>query len=173
MVQQMASQTSAVVASPSASTAVAAPGDTLREAVGTAAWSHEVGQATLRMAANDMQNVSLRLNPEHLGPMDVQMRVDDGVAHLQFTAAHLDTRQALEASRTTLHQMFSDQGIKLGDWSVGQQSANASSARDFGSARSQSGNSGGPPTDDADSQGTTVATTIRTTQALGLVDTFA
>ncbi len=149
----------------------------LQEQVGTPAWNHEVGQATLRMAANDLQNVSLRLNPEHLGPLDVQMRIDDGVAHLQFAATHADTRHALESSRTTLDQMLGQQGIKLGDWSVGQQSSDPSPDRGFDASAStgdgrgtRRGGADGGTTGDA-----TVATTIvtRTTSGLGLVDTFA
>ena len=132
------------------------------------------------MAANDLQSASIRLNPEHLGPLDVQVRVDDGVAHLAFTATHADTRQALEASRGTLDQMFSGQGLRMGDVSVGasasgnsndgyaargDQSADAS--RRDGSSR-WSGDAAGA---DNDAPATTVTTRIA--RALGLVDTFA
>jgi flagellar hook-length control protein FliK len=147
----------------------------LSETVGSPAWSHELGQAALRMATNDLQNASLRLNPEHLGPLDVQMRIDNGVAHMQFAAMHADTRHALESSRATLDQMFSDQGLKLGDWSVGNSSANGSFARSFGAASSQ-GDGSRPSTNDAgEVDGDTVSATVSTrmTRPLGLVDTFA
>jgi flagellar hook-length control protein FliK len=150
--------------------------DMLREPVGTPAWSHEVGHAALRMAANDLQNASLHLNPEHLGPLEVQMRVDNGVAHLQFTATHAETRQALESSRTTLDQMFSNQGIKLGDWSVGHSSSDGAFARDFGTASSQGDGGNRQGSRNASTGGDDIVTatvTTRTTRALGLVDTFA
>ena len=152
----------------------------VKEPVGSPAWSHEVGQATLRMAANDLQSASIRLNPEHLGPLDVQVRVDNGVAHLAFSATHVDTRQALEASRGTLDQLFTSQGLKMGDVSVGAGSSggsnDASTARGDASAdasRRDGGNrwSG----DDAGSAGDATVTTVtsRIARALGLVDTFA
>lgn len=154
--------------------AAAPPTATLREAVGTPAWSYEVGQATLRMAANDLQGASLRLNPEHLGPLDVQVRVDNGVAHLSFTAAHAETRQALESSRTTLDQMFADQGLKIGDCAVGDSSSqrrfDADAARQGGSQRDGSRWGSGDSSSN-DSANSTVTTTVR--RALGLVDTFA
>jgi flagellar hook-length control protein FliK len=149
----------------------------LHEQVGTNGWSHEVGQAALRMAANDMQNVSLKMNPEHLGPVDVQMRLDNGVAHIQFTAAHMDTRQALENSRSTLDNLFNQQGLKVGDWSVGQQSSGGSFARDFASANANgngsSGNRSGGSSGGDDDGAITATVTTRTQRALGLVDTFA
>jgi flagellar hook-length control protein FliK len=154
--------------------------DTLREQVGTSGWSHEVGQATLRMAANDLQTASLRLNPEHLGPLDVQVRIDNGVAHLSFNAAHADTRQALESSRTTLDQMFSDQGLKIGDCAVGGSSADASSARNFGAdaaqadaSRRDSAARAAASSASAGNDGPASTITTRVTRALGLVDTFA
>ncbi len=160
---------------PAAAPRDATPALALREPVGTSAWNHEVGQATLRMAANDLQNVSLRLNPEHLGPLDVQLRIDNGVAHLQFAATHADTRHALESSRATLDQMLGQQGIKLGDWSVGQQSSNPSSAGGFDASSTQRDARRGAAGDGMTDDGTTTATTIvaRTTNGLGLVDTFA
>jgi flagellar hook-length control protein FliK len=150
----------------------------VQEPVGSSGWSHEVGQATLRMAATDLQSASIRLNPEHLGPMDVQVRVDNGVAHLAFSATHADTRQALEASRGTLDQLFTSQGLKMGDVSVGSGSnsgsGNAFAARgDQGgdaSRRDGGGRWGGGA---ADSEGTVTTVTTRVTRASSLVDTFA
>ena len=158
-----------------AGTVTAAPA-AMHETVGTPAWSHEVAQATLRMAANDLQTASLQLNPAHLGPLDIQLRIDHGVAHIAFGAAHADTRQALEASRTTLDQLFGDQGLKLGDCSVADSS---SSARGFATAGSEGdagrrdGGGRGARGDltDADVPVPTVALSVR--KLPGLVDTFA
>jgi flagellar hook-length control protein FliK len=144
----------------------------LRETVGTPAWSHEVGQATLRLAASDLQGASLRLNPEHLGPLDVQVRVDNGVAHLSFNAAHADTRAAIESSRTTLDQLFADQGLKIGDCAVGDSSAQRrfdAQGTSQGDARRDDGARG--MKDDSSGDATSATVTVR--RALGLVDTFA
>lgn len=142
----------------------------LTQTVGTPAWSHEVGQATLRMATNDLQSASLQLNPEHLGPLDVQVRIDHGTAHLTFVAAHAETRQALEASRPALDQLFGEQGLKIGDCSVGDSSSRGSLAD---GAQTASRRDGGRPDREADP--TPSAATAATVQVkkLGLVDTFA
>ena len=149
---------------------------TVHETVGTPAWSHEVAQATLRMAANDLQTASLQLNPAHLGPLDIQLRIDQGVAHIAFGAAHAETRQALESSRATLDQLFGDQGLKLGDCSVNDSS---SSARGFATAGSEDGatrrdghgRAASGETIDRDGPASTVALSVRALP--GLVDTFA
>ena len=164
----------------STSTASSTTPTTVHETVGSGAWANEVGQVALKMTTADLQSASLRLNPEHLGPLDVQVRVDNGVTHVAFTAAHADTRQALEASRTTLDQMFGSQGIKMGDVSVGTATADPSSGRgpqadgaQADASRRDSGNrwSAGGTTDDADAVTTSVA--ARVSRAVGLVDTFA
>ena len=163
---------------PITTSVMAAPTWAIQEPVGTPAWSHEVGQATLRLAANDLQSASLQLNPEHLGPVDVQVRIDNGTAHLSFNAAHADTRQAIEASRTTLDQLFSDQGLKIGDCAVGDSST---SRRGFDGDASAAGQSqrgdGGSRQDqrtgtDATSDAGTATITTRV-KVPGLVDTFA
>ena len=175
-----ASVATTAAANGSAATSASAAFAFVQEPVGSGGWSHQVGQAALRMAANDLQSASIRLNPEHLGPLDVQVRVDDGVAHLAFTATHADTRQALEASRGTLDQLFAGQGMKMGDVSVGAGSSGGSNdafaARGDQSAdasRREAGNrwSGDDAGADGDAPATTVTTRIA--RALGLVDTFA
>lgn len=166
--------TAHLVAAPPPAPAAPAP-DLLRQVVGTPAWSHEVGNAMVRMAVGDLQSASLRLHPEHLGPLDVQVRVDNGVAHLAFQAAHADTRQALEASRPMLEHLFSEQGLKIGDCAVGDSaSRNAGfnadgsqadgSSRDHGPGRFASR----PVVGDANP-----GVGTRAVRVLGMVDTFA
>ena len=149
--------------------------DALRQMVGTPAWSQEVGNAMIRMAIGDLQSAALRLNPEHLGQLDVQVRVDNGVAHLAFQAAHADTRSAIEASRPMLEQMFSEQGLKIGDCAVGDTaSRNAAHRGDPSQAQASSRrhDANGLPAGTEPDAGAP-ATTLRVTRALGMVDTFA
>lgn len=174
----------AVTNTPTTTSAAPASFAYVQEPVGSIGWSREVGQATLRMAANDLQSASIRLNPEHLGPLDVQVRVDNGIAHVAFNATHVDTRQALEASRGVLDQLFTNQGLKMGDVSVGSGASggagtgsnDASATRGDASSdasRRDSANrwSGGDAGNDVDAPVATVTTRIA--RALGLVDTFA
>lgn len=178
IIQGVSAAAAQAVPAPNASPAPAAsPAVVLREPLGTPAWSHEVGQATLRMAASALQSASLSLNPDHLGPVDVQLRIDQGVASITFTAAHAETRHALEASRSTLDQMFTDQGIKLGDCAVGDFGSSPRHADADGSQASASSRDNAARRREADAAAgdTTRASTVTTrlTRALGLVDTFA
>lgn len=162
------------VATPLSAPVPTAP-DALRQVVGTPAWSHEVGNAMVRMAVDDLQSASLRLHPEHLGPLDVQVRVDNGIAHLAFQAAHADTRQALEASRPMLEHLFSERGLKIGDCAVGDSGSRGagfnadgsqanSSPRDPGAGRFISRAVDGEVNH---------AVAARAVRMLGMVDTFA
>lgn len=136
----------AVVASPAPPAPPTPPTPELlrQQVVGTPAWSHEVGNAMVRMAVGDLQSASLRLHPEHLGPLDVQVRVDNGVAHLAFQAAHADTRQALEASRPVLEHLFSEQGLKIGDCAVGDSASRSAGFNADGSQANGSSRDHGP-----------------------------
>ena len=171
----LANLTSLQAASAPAHAAAPTLPDALRQMVGTPAWSQEVGNAMIRMAVDDLQSAALRLNPEHLGPLDVQVRVDNGIAHLAFQAAHADTRFAIEASRPMLEQMFAEQGLKIGDCAVGDTaSGNAQNYGDRSQAQASSrrhdaiGLAAGTESDAG-----APATTLRVTRALGRVDTFA
>ncbi|MGI9027036.1 MAG: flagellar hook-length control protein FliK [Burkholderiaceae bacterium] len=164
-----------IAALTSAPTPAPTPPDALRQMVGTPAWSHEVGNAMVRMAIDELQSAALRLNPEHLGPLDVQVRMDNGVAHLAFQAAHADTRAAIEASRPMLEQMFSEQGLKIGDCAVGDTASrnpafNGDPSQANASSRLRGANEFAA---DAGVDAGTSAVTMRVTRALGMVDTFA
>jgi flagellar hook-length control protein FliK len=127
------------------------------------------------MAAGDLQSASLRLNPEHLGPIDVQVRVDNGVANLTFNAAHAETRQAIEGSRAVLDQMFAQQGLTVGDCAVGDSSRQAGQAAWADSqSRTPGREASNPATRETDAP-TPVASiaAVRSTASSGRVDIFA
>ncbi len=168
-VTQVAAQVASVATTASSATP---PTATLHQPVGTPAWSHELGQVALRLASDDLQGASLRLNPEHLGPLDVQVRIEHGTAHLTFTAMQVETRQAIESSRTTLDQLFSDQGLRVGDVTVDDSSRRGFDGAD---ARAARGGGGGRWSGDETVADEAVVQTLatRVSKALGLVDTFA
>ena len=61
-----------------------------------AGFADEVGGKITWMANQGVQSASLQLTPEHLGPVDVRISMQDGSASVSFNAAHADTRAALE-----------------------------------------------------------------------------
>ncbi|MGH8241636.1 MAG: flagellar hook-length control protein FliK, partial [Steroidobacteraceae bacterium] len=86
--------------------------------VGSPAWKDEIGAHLTWMAANGKEAASLRLSPEHLGPLDIRISVDDGKASVYFGATNADTRAALEQSLPRLREMFASQGMVLADAGV-------------------------------------------------------
>lgn len=151
----------------------------LREPVGTSAWTEEFGRAAVHVAASSLKEASLRLNPEHLGPLDVRVRIDDGVAHLAFQAAHVDTRHALEASRAMLDQLFANQGLSIGNYTVDDHAASGNASRDTATTSDTSAGGGGGDrrpfagAATADDDALQRVVSARLAKPLGLVDTFA
>lgn len=86
--------------------------------VGTAGWSEEIGSRLTMMVEQGKHTASLRLSPEHLGPLEIQISMHDDQASVYFGAAHADTRAALESALPKLREMFASQGLSLTDAGV-------------------------------------------------------
>jgi len=66
------------------------------------------------MADKGLQSATIRLQPEHLGPMEIRIQVsDDGGAQVNFSAHHAQTRDALEGTMPRLRELLADQGLNL------------------------------------------------------------
>ena len=70
------------------------------------------------MVDRNQHAVSLRLSPEHLGPLEVRISITDDKASVWFGAAHADTRAAIENALPRLREMFTAQGLSLADAGV-------------------------------------------------------
>ncbi len=132
--------------------------------VGTPAFTDEVGGKITWLANQGVQSASLQLSPEHLGPVNVHISVQDGSATVSFNAAHVDTRTALEQALPRLREMFSTQGLTLTDASVSHQSPRGQHQKQAISSI----NSIGGVSDDSNA---TSITSVASTR-LGLVDTY-
>ena len=86
--------------------------------VGTPGWSEEIGSRLTMMVEQGKHTASLRLSPEHLGPLEIQISMNDDQASVYFGAAHADTRAALENALPKLREMFASQGLSLADAGV-------------------------------------------------------
>lgn len=86
--------------------------------VGTPGWSEEIGSRLTMMVEQGKHTASLRLSPEHLGPLEIQISMNDDQASVHFGAAHADTRAALENALPKLREMFASQGLSLADAGV-------------------------------------------------------
>jgi hypothetical protein len=86
--------------------------------VGTPGWSEEIGTRLTMMVEQGKHTASLRLSPEHLGPLEIQISMNDDQASVYFGAANADTRAALENALPKLREMFASQGLSLADAGV-------------------------------------------------------
>jgi len=116
--QGAAAQGSAATTSP-ASDLLTQP--RLQEPVGGSRWADELGARLTVMATRGEQHGALRLSPEHLGPLEVQIRLQDDKASVWFGAAHADTRAALQEALPRLRELFAASGMQLGDAGVSRE----------------------------------------------------
>jgi flagellar hook-length control protein FliK len=86
--------------------------------VGNAQWADEIGSRLTMMAEQGKQAASLRLSPEHLGPLEIRIAIQDDRASVWFGAAHADTRAAIEHALPRLRELFESQGMSLADAGV-------------------------------------------------------
>lgn len=86
------------------------------------AWPQQLGQQLVRLSQQGgEQRVELKLHPAELGPLSVSLKMGDHGAQAQFISAHAQVRQVLEQAIPQLREALAEQGISLGETSVGEQ----------------------------------------------------
>jgi flagellar hook-length control protein FliK len=90
----------------------------LHSPVGTQAWADELGSRVTMMTNKGEHTASLRLSPEHLGPLEIRIAMREDQASVWFGAAHADTRAAIEHALPRLRELFAAQGMSLADAGV-------------------------------------------------------
>ena len=123
-------------------------------------WPAAVATQVLILSNDKMQAATLRLSPEHLGPVEVRIDVQDANVNLNFSAAHADTRAALEQALPQLRAVLAGAGLTLGQATVQQQ------------ARGESQNPPAPPRANAAADAP-VETPAAVVRALGIIDEYA
>ncbi|MDT8893219.1 flagellar hook-length control protein FliK [Halomonas sp. I1] len=141
--------------------------------VGSQDWTQQLGRQLLRFSqGSGEQRIEMRLHPAELGPLSVSLKIGDQGAHAQFLSAHAPVRQALEQAIPQLREALAEQGITLGETSVGEhQQGNAD---DTGSGLAGSGP--GLPGADDETSGGELATDRQAPLAMpldGRVDLYA
>ena len=86
-----------------------------------ASWGEQIGERVVLIANRQLQNAEIRLSPAELGPLRVQVRVDDGATNITFHATHAVTRDAIEQAMPRLREMFLENGLNLGEANVSEQ----------------------------------------------------
>lgn len=124
-------------------------------------WPNALAAQVQWMATRQVQSATLRLSPEHLGPLEVRIDVTGSQINVNFTAHHADTREALAQAVPQLRQLFASGGLNLGEATV-RQEARSSEQPPL------------PPQPGITGASETVEPVANTaTQRLGLVDEYA
>jgi len=105
----------------------------LEPEVGTAAWQQALGQQLSSFTRNGIHHAELRLHPEELGPLQINLRLNHDQVQLHFVTDQHPVRAALEAAMPHLRASLAETGIHMEQGSVG------SDAPAWGSASDSSG----------------------------------
>ena len=111
---------------------------TLSTPVQSPNWSQGVAERVAWMAQGNFHTAEIKLNPAHLGPMEIKLSIsDDNKASVTFVSAHAPVREALDAAVPRLREMLENQGLSLADVDVAESGveggqANASDDQDGG-----------------------------------------
>lgn len=139
---------------------------TLQQPLGKQGWDQELGSRMVWMSKQDLQSAQLRLNPAHLGPLEVRLSVQqDHTANVAFLSNHAPVRDAVEAAIPRLREMLADNGFNLTDVDVSSQS--------HGQARDQNASDSSWLMQADANMDTTAAEEVAREMAIGLVDYFA
>lgn len=133
--------------------------------VGTPAWRQALGDEVSLMIERGVGAATLRLSPEHLGPVEVRIDFADDSTNVWFAASHADTRAALADALPRLRDMLASVGVNLGEAGVHRELAGEAGRHD-GARRDA-----GPPAAGAGVDSGVVAT--RLDAGRGLVDEYA
>jgi flagellar hook-length control protein FliK len=88
------------------STAVSTP-------MGAEGWSQAMGDRIMWMAGKGVQAASIRINPPHLGPIQVQLSVQNDQTNVQILVQHGVVKEALEAAMPRLREMLNESNLQL------------------------------------------------------------
>ena len=92
--------------------------------VKSAGWAQQIGERVLLMTNNRLQSAEIRLTPAELGPVRIQLAVDDGAASVTFLAQNAITREAIEQAMPRLRDLLAENGLNLGQSDVSEHGAN-------------------------------------------------
>ncbi|MEM6809854.1 MAG: flagellar hook-length control protein FliK [Pseudomonadota bacterium] len=139
---------------------------------GEGGWGRQFAERVGWVIQARLPQAQLTLNPEHLGPIEMAIEVEEVQARVQFTAAHAVTRDAIEQSLPRLREMLEQQGLELSQADVSADTGAGSTGRepeDTERSGALDAQTDADATERGDSPVTEPVVRLRTR---GLIDTF-
>ena len=90
--------------------------------VGHSRWGLDFNQRVQWAVNQSVSGAQIRLNPQHMGPVEVKIQLQNEQLSISFTAQHGATREAIDAALPRLREMLSEQNVNLVDVDVSQHS---------------------------------------------------
>ncbi len=90
----------------------------LNAQLGSNEWQQALSQQIVMFSRNGQQNAELRLHPEDLGAIQINLTLDKDQAQLSMVSSHSQVRAALEAALPQLRNALAESGINLGQSNV-------------------------------------------------------
>lgn len=116
--QGSAAQAVGPIVNPAASPTPATPSLELSQPLTHPDWQQAVAERVVWLANHDLQAAEIKLTPAHMGPIEVRIALHQDRADVWFAATSQPVREALEASLPRLRDMFSQQGLQLGQAAI-------------------------------------------------------
>ncbi|THK40956.1 hypothetical protein E8Q33_10445 [Methylophaga sp. SB9B] len=104
-----------------ASVASAALALDIQPQLNNAAWARVMSSRVVWMAREGVQQAELRLNPAHLGPVEVRLSMQNDQTSVTFIASNAAARDALEQALPRLRESFIENGLALNNAEVSHQ----------------------------------------------------
>ncbi len=92
------------------------------------AWGERVGEQLVFMIQGKLHTADIKLNPAHLGPLEIHVSVQDDQASVRFVSTHAAVREALDAALPRLRDMLDQQGLNLANVDVSAHSGGQGAA---------------------------------------------
>ncbi|WP_226099586.1 flagellar hook-length control protein FliK [Dickeya oryzae] len=87
--------------------------------LGTQQWNDALGQQVVMFTRNGQQTAELKLHPEELGSLHITLKIEDNQAQIHLVSGNSQVRSALESALPHLRNAMAENGINLGQSSVG------------------------------------------------------
>ena len=162
----------------------AVAGFDIKPGVGKPGWSQAFNNQIIIMAGNGIQQAKLKLNPVHLGPVEVNIKLTKETAVINLSSVQVSTRDAIDGAIPRLKEMLNENGFSQVDVNVShqdkqaqQEAANLNRSSSQERSNNEHGNSTMPGDEQlselGDEQGNDGLLSKNLAQSLNIVDYYA